>query len=163
MRAAPAIDAALSAARVARAWVALLHLAGALVLVAWAEGWGWLPVAWPVAIAVVGLPAWALGVWQARQWLPRAPQRLRWDGQAWSLLSPGRSVTLSAVAVQIDLGSALLLRLQPASPGQAACWAWATPRAAAGDWHGLRVALRHHAGAAVAHPADGRPEAGAAR
>lgn len=163
MRAAPAVDAALSAAQVARAWVVLLHLACALVLVAWAEAWGWLPVAWPVANAVVGPLAALLGACQARQWLPRAPQRLRWDGQCWSLLGQGRWVTLSAVAVQIDLGPAMLLRLRPAAPGQPARWIWATPRAAAADWHGLRVALRHHAGITAAPSGDGLRETGQTR
>ena len=84
---------------------------------------------WPVwpAAAIVALGAWRL----AR---PR-PQALRWDGQVWTL--DGASGRL---AVMIDLGPALLLRLQPEGR-TAARWVAVTRNEAGGAWHSLRAAL----------------------
>ena len=85
--------------------------------------------AWPAA--VVALATAAVAWWQAR---PRAVA-LNWDGQCWT--ADGKP---GALQVMIDLGSALLLRVQPEA-GAAARWVAVTAAEAGSAWHGLRVAV----------------------
>ena len=110
-----AVQAALPAlAAAAIAAFALLHLE----LAAWPAG--------PVAAAV------ALGAWQLAR--PR-PQTLRWDGQLWTL-----DGVAGRLAVMIDIGPALLLRLRP-DGRRAARWVAVTRNEAGSEWHALRAAL----------------------
>jgi len=85
--------------------------------------------AWPAllsALAAGGL-AWRLAL--------EAPHELRWDGQTWAIdTTPGQ------LAVMLDLGPALLLRLRPAARGRAR-WLSVTRREAGAAWHPLRAAL----------------------
>ena len=85
--------------------------------------------AWPAA--VVALATAAVAWWQAR---PRAVP-LNWDGQCWTA-----DGTPGALQVMIDLGSALLLRVQPEAGG-AARWVAVTAAEVGAAWHGLRVAV----------------------
>ena len=167
MRAAPAVDAALDPSGRERMLIALLHAATGTALASWgllqAEiGFG------PPALA--GLAALALlmaclGLALARRALPAAAGRLRWDGQCWRWLStaePDRP-PLARLEVSLDLGHWALLRLHP-GPDQRPFWRVASARAADHDWHGLRVALAAHAGAAAAlspRQASGPREPGA--
>jgi len=85
--------------------------------------------AWPAGLlaAAIGLLAWRLV-------RPRA-HLLRWDGQTWSVDgTPGH------LAVMIDIGPVLLLRLRP-SPRGAARWIAVTRAEAASAWHALRAAV----------------------
>jgi len=93
---------------------ALLHLE----LAAWPAG--------PLATSV-GLLAWRLARLH--------PQLLLWDGQTWFVDgTPGH------LAVMIDIGPVLLLRLRP-SPRGAARWIAVTRAEAASAWHALRAAV----------------------
>lgn len=173
MRAAPAVDAPLADGRQARWLIVGLHLGAMLALLAWCASWqvvgGMLTLkavatlpAMLVWLAVCGLLlAGVWGSWQARRLLPEAAQRLRWDGQAWHWLVDGQTRPLVAVAVQIELGGRLLLRLQGEAPRQAH-WAVASAPAAGRDWHGLRIALQYHArGSSAPGPTvDGRAAGG---
>jgi len=85
--------------------------------------------AWPAGFvaACAGVAAW-------RAARPR-PQALRWDGQVWSVDgTPGQ------LAVMIDIGPALLLRLKPVPRG-AARWIAVTRSEAGPAWHPLRAAV----------------------
>jgi len=160
MRAAPAIDAALSAGGPERMLIVVLHAVAGAVLVAWAAAWVEPGSVWPWAAGlcvVAGVAGWG-GARLARRALPPSSDRLRWDGQAWSLrpvsagAGAGDGLLLAAVTVTLDLGRWVLLRLQPATGGIA--WRVADARTAGPAWHTLRVALLAHAGPSVA-PEDG--------
>ncbi|MDT7834518.1 hypothetical protein [Aquabacterium sp. OR-4] len=165
MRAAPAVEAPLADGRTERAAIVLLHLIAAGALIAWAATWrsAWQaqlsgPDAgrwWPALAAAAWLlgAAW-LGRWQACRCLPGTAQGLGWTGQYWTCLMsgvPAQASTplpvhrLASVAVQLDLGPWLLLRLRPLAAHPPVCWAVARRAAAGSHWHGLRVALQHHA------------------
>lgn len=101
----------------------------------------------------------ALGAWLARRALPIDAGRLRWDGEGWRWLGPVEA-SLGRLEVSLDLGVWVLLRLHPAD-GARPSWRVASQRAAPADWHGLRVALGAHAGAAEPTAVD-QDRAGAA-
>ena len=122
------------------------------VAVTCSGGIGWrvvrtlLPSAAAAAITAFGLlhlewPAWpaaplaaAVALLACRFALPH-PETLRWDGQIWSA-----DGVAGRLAVMIDLGPALLLRLRPDAPG-AARWIAVTQGEAGSAWHALRAAL----------------------
>jgi hypothetical protein len=149
MHAAPSVDAPLADGRVERALAAALHGVAAFVLVGWlmASADDRLPPAvrdagpWLAA----ALACWA-GLRWARRILPPDPPVLRWNGQHWQLLP---DVDLARLQVQLDVGAWLLLHWRCAADGRTG-WGVARPAAAGAHWHGLRVALRAHAGAALA-------------
>jgi hypothetical protein len=148
MRTAPAVDAPLGDGGRERMLSALLYGLCGLMTSAWlmsrsevdVGAWFWWLAGGIGAVAAfVGRAAW-----------PMAPGRLRWTGQEWQL-SDG--VPLRRVAVQIDVGAWMLLRLSPL--GGRPRWAAVSARQAGPDWHGLRVALQFHAGNAHAAIAAG--------
>lgn len=151
MRAAPAVEVALSPGRAERLALAGLYGLAGGVTVAWVllrfEAAQSLPV-WVAASAVAVLAA-AAGLLLARRVLPPTAGHLGWDGQGWHWRqASGTSLPLASVQVTLDLGSWLLLRLHPRS-GRAA-WRAARASAAGGGWHALRVALAAHAGRPIA-------------
>ena len=147
MRAAPALDANLDNAHLERAVIVTLHALAGLVWAAWgvlhashsAPWWG----QWPVFVAVA-LAFACLGWLLARRALPVPPGSLCWTGQHWCLRLRGEQA-LRRVQVTLDLGTWLLLRLQPVA-GAAPRWRIARARSAGAAWHALRVALHAHAG-----------------
>ena len=158
MRAAPAVDAALGSGRIERMLITALHAGAGAVVSVWAAAHaqasaGWLSANLPWIAALVGASLLgALGFWLARQALPAAPARLRWDGAAWQLGDARRSelcnnglLPLQRVVVSLDLGAWMLLQLLPAG-GAPLRWHLVTVRSAGAAWHGLRVALQAHAG-----------------
>jgi hypothetical protein len=157
MRAAPAVEATLDRGGRERILIALLHGLGGAALATWCLALadvvdvqlGW--AAW-LACVVASVLA---GLRWASHLLPAETQCLRWDGQVWALRgAPNGSrpdVPLRAVTVAIDLGSWVLLRLQP-TIGIGSVWRIASAGGAAASWHGLRLALRAHAGAAAPSP-----------
>lgn len=113
------------------AWRAVQVLLPALAvaaLVAWGLGWAEAP-AWPAGPAslTVGLAVW----WCTKP----ASRELRWDGEAWSLDGePGK------LAVAMDLGGFLLIRLRPPGVWRDRWFAVAAAEAGAA-WPTLRAAL----------------------
>jgi hypothetical protein len=153
MRAAPAVDAALDAGGRERMLIVLLHgLAGA-TLALWATAHAGLdsPMATLAGAGAACAVMAALGAWLARRALPIDAGRLRWDGEGWRWLGLV-DLPLGRLEVSLDLGVWVLLRLHPAN-GARPMWRVASQRAAGGAWHGLRVALAAHAGAAAADAA----------
>jgi hypothetical protein len=148
MRAAPPVDAALDAGRRERVLTVLLHMLAGLVLAAWLALQAGVAsvLLWAGALGLGVVAMGAIGGWLARCTWPRDPGRLRWDGSQWLSTSPGAARPLPRVVVSLDLGTWMLLQLHPAD-GTARLWRVASPRAARGAWHGLRVALAAHAGA----------------
>jgi hypothetical protein len=150
MRAAPAVDAALDGGGRERMLITLLHgLAGA-ALAAWAMAHAGL-----LALPATAVLPWLLGLGGAlamaavgavlaRRALPAHAARLRWDGTVWQLVAATQQ-PLCRIGVSLDLGSWLLLRLQPAD-GAASVWRIASQNGAGPAWHALRVALQAHAG-----------------
>jgi hypothetical protein len=160
MRAAPAVDAALDAGVPERMLILLLHGLAGVTLALWVAAHAALGFTLPVLVgaAVAGAGLATLGAWLARRALPVDAGRLRWDGQVWSWLGPADQL-LSRLEVMLDLGVWVLLRLHRAD-GARPLWRVASERGAGAAWHGLRVALGAHAGAAVPTTADpGRPGA----
>jgi hypothetical protein len=105
---------------------------GAAVVAAVAMQWGLGLVSWLAATGLLGSAMACLG-WRLTRY---APQTLRWDGQAWWLDEAAQSV-----AVAMDLGGWLLLRLAPTGR-------WWRPRYLAlsrahcgAQWSGLRATL----------------------
>jgi hypothetical protein len=111
-----AVVMALSAA-IAAAWV-VQHLGAS------AAAAGCAAAAVAVAVALV-----------SARTLRHPPVQLQWDGSQW--LADGRPV---AMALMLDLGSALLLRWRPAVPARSA-WLSVSAREAGANWHALRTAL----------------------
>ncbi len=161
MRAAPPIDCPLADGRVERRLIAALHAATGAVLGAWLLASVDAPI--PPLGAAVGLLATAVaaglvGLRLARRTLPVMPQRLRWDGQRWTLFGASAApeslagcASAAAVAqplgelsVALDLGPWVLLCLRTGSGGRR--WAVLRRRMAAAQWHGLQLALRAHGG-----------------
>ena len=106
MRRTPPVVVHLQASRAVQAVVAGI----AALTVAGLAGWALShqPQAWPVWLVVPPAAVWA---WREAATLPR---RLRWDGQAWWLLEPGRrDETAVQLDVLIDLDAWLLLRARP--------------------------------------------------
>jgi hypothetical protein len=135
MRSAPAVSVVCAGGRPWRALHALPVGAAAAALVAWALAALELPT-WPAI--VVGALA-AAAVWR---FMPQSLHRLEWDGQRWHADgTPGR------LAVMLDLGSWLLLRLQPDAdptavprPSGTLWLPVAASEAGGGAWHLLRAA-----------------------
>ena len=138
-----------------RAIQAALAAAAMVVPLAWAASW-----AAPMASgAVWGIPPWAatglatfvgafVGAWRWRRLREvQRPPRLRWDGQEWSLASPGASMLGGAppesfrgdAALMIDLGGWMLVRLRDGN----ARTTWVALRHTddAAGWCALRGAL----------------------
>jgi hypothetical protein len=140
-----------------RAWraaVAVVAAAALAALGAWlfASPLGETPLARVgvafAALVTVGLAA---SLWR------QPTVRLRWDGLAWTVATPGAAAEEVAGRLEpaIDLGSFLLLRFHPAGrPGTVgARW---IPVGRAGlerEWHGFRCAVHSP------QPASGRPSA----
>lgn len=136
MRRTPPVVVQLLPQPAAQAVVAAIAALASGGLAAWASSHH--PLAWPALLAV---PPMALYAWRAAAVLPR---RLRWDGQAWWLATPGRDEeTAVQLAVLIDLDAWLLLR---ASPGP--CWLPLSRRQQP-QWSALRATLFAAAGGAV--------------
>ena len=146
MRAAPPVDVLLADGRLERMLITLLHACVGVLLATWfalhAE-WPPGPAALAAVLTTSGLLA-AAGAWLARQALPSSPGRLRWDGQGWHSGQAQTDQPLARLVVALDLGTWVLLQLQPAQ-GRA-CWRVASLGSAQAAWHGLRVALAAHAG-----------------
>ncbi len=153
MRAAPPVEAALDAGRLERMLIILLHALAGAVLAAWLALHAELHGAWSVLAAVVTAATLmaVLGHWLAGRALPLQPGRLRWDGQVWSCIG-APDIPLQRLVVALDLGLWVLLHLHPADGGHR-LWRVASARGARSSWHGLRLALATHAGAAA--PASG--------
>jgi hypothetical protein len=156
MRAAPPVEAALGSGRAERMLITLLHgLAGALLAV-----WSALHAEWPVGTLVLAAALMAallagMGAMLARRTLPVSPGQLRWDGQAWSMVAAAGVQPLQRLVVALDLGIWVLLRLHPVH-GRTA-WRVSGAGSARTAWHGLRLALAAHAGAANSADGGGRP------
>jgi hypothetical protein len=106
---------------------------GVALVAAVAMQWGFGLGPWLASSALLGCAMAGLG-WRLTRC---APQTLRWDGQAWWL-----DEAAQGVAVAMDLGGWLLLRLTPTGGG----WLWprylALSRAHCGaQWSGLRATL----------------------
>ncbi len=128
MRAAPAVTVTGGAGWAWRAVQSVLPALAAAALCAWALLWvGHSPwLAAPLALAAFAL-AWRLARPQV--------QTLRWDGQVWAIDgAPGR------LALMIDLGSWILLRLRP-DAGARACWLALAAGEAGPAWPALRAAV----------------------
>ncbi len=177
MRAAPAVEAALNVGGAERLVIALLHAVTGAALAVWVLGhleYGNTRVV-VLAVLLGALVAGLFGAGLARKVLPRERSCLRWDGQAWLLLVPAKAggraavhgtmpaslplamheVPLNAVGISLDLGTWVLLRLQAAAGGYR--WCMASANSAGQTWHGLRVALRAHAGAARSNRQEAKP------
>ena len=135
--------------------IVLLHGGAGIALASWgllqAEiGFG-LPAL--AGVATLALLMAGLGLALARRALPAAGGRLRWDGQVWCWRGADEAdrPPLARLEVNLDLGNWALLRLHPGA-GQRPFWRIASARAAGNSWHGLRVALAAHAGAAAFTP-----------
>jgi len=158
MRAAPAVDAALDTGGLERMMIVLLHAGAGIALASWGLlqveiGFG-LPAL--AGVAALALLMAGLGLALARRALPAAAGRLRWDGQTWCWLgsNAANQPPLAQLEVSLDLGHWALLRLHPDAGGRP-FWRVASARAAGNSWHGLRVALAAHAGAAALNPQAG--------
>jgi hypothetical protein len=99
-----------------RAFEALLHAAASAAFVAWAALHAGFPGVTAASGATAAGASVALVAWGL---LPAKKFVLQWDGSAWSAAPEG--VLLPAPQVQMDLGSALLLRLGGDAPAR---WAW---------------------------------------
>jgi hypothetical protein len=118
-------------------WIqALLSAFASAHLAAWGAARAEWPLEWQVAVA--GLAAIAAGALVLRA-LPRAPVRLAWDGESWTL---GAHDNRGEIEVMIDLGPWLLLRFRSevavaASPR----WLSVGGEPARGQFHALRTAV----------------------
>ncbi len=129
MRAAPPVAVRCTGGRGWRLLNAALPALSAAALTAWlVQHAEWPALAAALAVAV-GVGGW---VWRHAA----APAvALVWDGQCWTADgSAGR------LAVMIDIGPALLLRLRPEAGG-GAVWVPVTAREAGPAWHALRAAV----------------------
>lgn len=151
MRAAPPVAAPLGSGQPERMVITLLHALAGGVLAMWlAQHAGWRTTgALGGAVLAAGAVLAVLGHRLAARALPATADALTWDGQTWRL-GNAAATPLRHVVVAVDLGLWMLLRLHPAPNGDAQ-WRVASAQAAGSAWHGLRVALSAHAGAA--HPA----------
>ena len=157
------------------AWWAFQGLVLALessVTAAWALTTSELPSLerWGSALAVLAASLPAVVVFLRREGA-RGPQRLVFDGQSWSLVSPsqaGEPVACRPV-VAADLGGWMLLRIDPAPSPAASAWSrsvaallrrrWIalTRSSVAAHWHALRVALYCFQPEQTGRPLEGRP------
>ena len=137
MRAAPPVSVRCNGGPAWRALYAFVPAAAATAVVAWLLGHAGLnaAAAWGV------LPALGALLWRR----PPAPQvLLAWDGQTWSAdAQPGR------LAVMIDIGPWLLLRLHPLRAGRSR-WLPLAAVEAGPALHALRAALYARTGTADA-------------
>jgi hypothetical protein len=147
MRAAPPVDAALADGRFERMLITLLHAGVGGLLAAWLG----LHAVWPaqallLASLLAAIAMAVLGAQLACRALSPLPGQLRWDGRRWHSVSPQGDRPLARLVVALDLGTWVLLKLHPA--GGRGFWRVASAAGAQAAWHGLRVALAAHAGAA---------------
>jgi hypothetical protein len=159
MQAAPAVSADLDDGRPERVLISLLHALTGAAIAAWAQGHFDVTSSVQGLIVVIfaGVAAALLGAGLARHALPADAQCLRWDGQVWSLVlrapgGVGAGIAVARLVVAIDLGPWLLLRAYAVAGGSR--WQVARASCAGAAWHGLRVALRAHAGSAQSSPDD---------
>ena len=156
MRAAPPVQAVSSAAGAWRAVQQALYVSTAGSLGFWALSW-WVG---PGALSVLGSAGAMWAAWiGASRFDRRLPQRLVWNGTAWSADGPGVEPVTGHAQLMIDLGSWVLVRVdaQAASRLRGPRPRWLPLRRGdnPGVWHGLRVAL-HAPGVA---PDSARPPA----
>lgn len=131
MRAAPAVSVRCAGGAFWRAWSALLPAVAVAAFVAWAGG----HLGHPGLGAAAGLGlAGALAAWAWRRSPGRATQ-LAWDGQRWTA-----DEATGALAVMLDLGPWMLLRVHSAAGWRASRWLAVGRREAGASWHLLRVA-----------------------
>ncbi len=129
MRRTPPLAVQLMPQPAAQAVVALIAALAAGGLAAWLASHQ--PQSWPVLCAVPVIACWA---WRAAAVQPR---RLRWDGEAWWLSTPGGQHEAAVqLTVLIDLDGWLLLR---ANPGP--FWLPLSRRQQAAGWGALRATL----------------------
>ncbi len=143
MRGSPPCAVALHRFGVWRAAVALIGLAVAATLCAWAVSTPSGPASpWIVVAAALGsLGAMAVCV---SLWRPAAGT-LRWDGQAWTFhRAQGSAGTVPGeLTASVDLGAFILLRFMPAGDGTRArpLWLPAQRRGLEREWHAFRCAV----------------------
>lgn len=137
MQPAPAVS---MTARGRGAWAAWQSL---LTVLATAVGLGWmldragLPTAWVVGMA--GFAA-AWSGWLAWEAGRHGAGRLEWDGRIWRHVpGPGRDAAEGALTVAVDLGSWMLLRLEP--PHGRTRWIALARSDATAAWPALRRAV----------------------
>ena len=159
MQAAPAVSADLDDGRPERVLISLLHALTGAAIAAWAQGHFDVTSSVQGLIVVIfaGVAAALLGAGLARHALPADAQCLRWDGQVWSLVlrapgGVGAGIAVARLVVAIDLGPWLLLRAYAVAGGSR--WQVARASCVGAAWHGLRVALKAHAGSAQSSPDD---------
>ena len=160
MQAAPAVSADLDDGRPERVLISLLHALTGAAIAAWAQGHFDVTssVQGLIVAIVAGVAAAWLGAGLARLALPANAQCLRWDGQVWSLVlrapggGVGAEIAVERLVVAIDLGPWLLLRAHAVAGGSR--WQVARASCVGAAWHGLRVALKAHAGSAQSSPDD---------
>ena len=166
MHTAPAVSATLDAQGIERMLITLLHALAAVVLAAWVGLHAGLVGSWPTWIAglVWSTAAATFGAWLARRALPANGTVLAWDGASWAVTtrsSRGRALAgstcaglrlpIQQLAVALDLGPWILLRLQADAGG--ARWQVVRAASAGPAWHGLRLALLTQAGPTGPRPA----------
>ena len=129
MRRTPPVVVHVQASPAVQAVVASIAALAAAGLAGWAASHQ--PQAWPLWLLAPLAAAWA---WREAVALPR---RLRWDGEAWWLLEPGRrDETAVQLDVLIDLDTWLLLRARPGP-----CWLALSRRQHGPYWGALRATL----------------------
>ena len=147
MRGWPPLDLPLGPTRLGWAAHVALWLAAAASVAAWVLAVNELPggrLPWAAAGA--------LGLALVRPRRPAAVRRLRWDGREWSLALGDGPAQPGTLAVALDLGGWLLLRLEaPQAPRRR--WLAVDRRSAGTAWHALRCAVYS------ARPAPGGPSA----
>lgn len=131
MRAAPAVSVRCTGGPLWRAWCALLPALAAGAFAAWVGGHlGQAVPGAAIGLALAGaLLAWAW--WRP----PGRATRLAWDGHHWTADETG-----GALAVMLDLGPWMLLRLQAAAGWRASRWVPVGRHEAGAAWHLLRAA-----------------------
>lgn len=139
MRQAPVVAYPLGAEPRWQGFVAALSAAATLSTVLWLLAW--LGMETPLSIALSAPLAVAAAVQGWRMARVR-PHILRWTGTQWELVD-GDRVLDGVPTVMVDLDRWLLLRWRME---KADLWFPAARGASPAQWHGLRVALRAHAG-----------------
>ena len=130
MRAAPAVSVRGTGGPLWRAWCAFLPALALAALVAWGLGHLGRPELGALAGLALGA-ALAMGLWKRQS---RTPALLAWDGQHWSA-----DGVVGTLAVMLDLGPWMLLRLQGTEPVTSR-WLPISAREAGPAWHLLRAA-----------------------
>jgi hypothetical protein len=141
LRSPPAFEVSAGGDFIWRALCAMLCALAVAALLAWLASHHVSPSGWGVAGVLLVLP----GAWLGWRLAASRPCRLRWDGQGWQLSEPGPVDMPLAVkiAVLMDLGFWLMLRLVPLERGSAAQRTLRLGRSGVGaaNWHLLRATL----------------------